>query len=178
MSKIPKHYIQIADVFVDWPSIQKKIKPGATANDCTTWTGGHHPQGYAMCGAIDAATSKRKMITLHRLIMKQKLGRDLDRKECVIHTCSNAECLNPDHLVLGDYIDRSQNMLNNGRANPLRGKNIRSHNKQNRVYKYTDEEILWIRKADTLDIAEKYGVTRSKASHIRWHVRNTYHWLA
>jgi hypothetical protein len=176
MSKIPQHYIQIGDVLVDWPAIQRRTKPGV--NGCTVWLGGKHRQGYAMSGAIDVATSKRKMITLHRLIMKQKLGRDLDRKECVIHTCSNAECLNPDHLKLGDYSDRSQNMLNNGRANPLRGQHVRDNKKQNRVYKYSDEEILWIRKADSRDIAERYGVTRSKASHIRWHVRNTYRWLA
>lgn len=177
MAKIPNHYQQIADIWIDWEQVNSKIKPGATTNDCTEWTGGRHPQGYPMCGAIDVATSERKMVTLHRVMAKYTLGRNLTPGEVVVHTCSNSQCLNPAHLVVGDLSKRNQVMTANGRHNPQRGKNIRNSKKQNRTYKYTEEEILWIRSATSDEIAQRYNLTKKRASHFRYGMRNNYNWL-
>lgn len=177
MAKIPTHYRLIGDVWIDWDKVQSKIVPGATSNDCTAWTGGRHPQGYPMAGAVDNLTKERKMVTLHRVVVKEQLGRNLVPGEVVVHTCSNMECLNPQHLIVGDLSTRTQNMHNNGRANVKRGKYVRSGAKQNRVYKYTDEEIIWIRQASSDDIASRYNITKTRASHLRWSFRNSYAWL-
>jgi hypothetical protein len=167
-------YTQFGDVYVKVDQLYQNQRPGA--NGCIEWTGAKHPQGYGMIGGIRASTQRRIMMTVHRVLMRIKLGRELTVKEFVIHTCSNTGCCNSDHLILGNARIRNHVMIANGRRRlnprPRRG----PPRKQNRVYKYTDEEILWLRTADLQDIATKYNVTRSRASQLRW-IAGKYRWI-
>jgi hypothetical protein len=56
------------------------------------------------------------MEVAHRIVMRQKLGRALVKGENVIHSCSNPNCVNPDHLFVGSLSDRNRVMYENGRA--------------------------------------------------------------
>lgn len=125
-----EEYTLIHDVWVKmdrFNSLQEK-DPNS---DCILWTGPKHRQGYGFIGAIDANTLKRKMITLHRFVMRLKLGRELKPGENVIHTCSNPLCCNPDHLIVGDLSKRNEMMYKNGRAPKTR--NRKKSNDSNNV---------------------------------------------
>tara|TARA_R110000772_G_scaffold126696_3_gene233775 strand:+ start:308 stop:643 length:336 start_codon:yes stop_codon:yes gene_type:complete len=80
--------------------------------DCLLWTGPLHRQGYGFINGWKT-TGDSCNITTHRLAMMIELGRNLDRKEFVIHKCANPNCVNPLHLTVGDYTSKKQN---NGRT--------------------------------------------------------------
>jgi hypothetical protein len=153
-----------------------KIDP---ATGCHVWQGGMHRQGYGMMGYIDATTLQKYMTVVHRIAMIDHLDRELDSQEFVIHKCDNLKCINPDHLIVGDSAKRYQVMREKGHepknrsTNKVRGVNV----KQRRNYRYSDEEITWIRNADVTDIAAKYGLARTRAATLRWTVRKGFKWL-
>lgn len=109
-----EEYTLIHDLYVKMDRFNKLQEP--QENGCINWTGPKHRQGYGFIGAIDVATMKRKMVTLHRFVMRLKLGRALLPGENVIHTCSNPLCCNPDHLIVGNLSKRNEMMYKNGRA--------------------------------------------------------------
>jgi len=73
-----------------------------SAGGCWTWNGGKHRQGYGMVSGRRVSDATRVMMTVHRLMLKIKLGRDLGANVDAVHTCGNSECVNPSHLVEGD----------------------------------------------------------------------------
>lgn len=172
-----KHeYSQVGDLLIKLDAYNAKLIP--QANGCIEWRGPFHRQGYGMFSGIRITDERRIMMTAHRLAMKLKLNRELDVKEFVIHTCGNPKCVNPDHLILGDASVRYKEMCKQGRNPPrIRGKHTKDHKKQNRKYRYTDEEMLWIRYATKAEIAAKYGVTEERAATMRWSMRTNYRWL-
>lgn len=151
---------------------------------CHLWTGAKHRQGYGMCGGIYKDTDARFMTVTHRAAMEIFLNRDLSSDEAVVHQpgCP-PNCVNPNHLQIGDLKLRNAVMVANGRAGRgRRGPSNEPYNgvpkKQNRVYKYSEDEIRAIRRDPTDVTAARYGWTRKKASHVRWEMIHTnYRWL-
>jgi hypothetical protein len=90
---------------------------------CIRWNAGMHRQGYGMCGAWRVSDGERIMTTTHRVAARIAFDRPLDPREFVIHTCSNMNCMNPDHLMIGDRHDMQRVMHRNKRHRPG-GKNI------------------------------------------------------
>lgn len=52
---------------------------------------------------------------VHKLMLENKLGRRLDKKEDARHTCDNRACFNPYHLIPGS---RSDNMIDMVKRTP------------------------------------------------------------
>ena len=148
-------------------------------NGCIHYTGNaNHRQGYKFIGAVRTTTNKRIMLTVHRLALMIKENRALTRDEFAVHVCSNPVCVNSHHLVLGDASIRNQVMVRNGRQGErVKGKHVKDHKKQNRDYRYTEEEMLWIRYASKSEIARKYGMSEARAATMRWNMRTNYRWL-
>lgn len=146
-------------------------------NGCIHYHGLNHRQGYQFIGCIREHDDKRMHITAHRLAMRIKLGRDIGIKEQVIHTCSNVRCVNPNHLILGDTKKRSEVMRANGRQNNRRHSPQEYQPQRTRQYKYTPEEMLWIRSHTTREFVEKFGIDSYKAAAIRNGIIKGYKWL-
>lgn len=91
----------VADVRVDLDKVYSKIDDSAGPNACWSWTGPRHRQGYGMIGGQRIATGRKIMMTIHRLLLKVKLGYDPGTADAM-HTCGNMRCVNPAHIVLGD----------------------------------------------------------------------------
>ena len=150
-------------------------------NQCHVWTGGRHRQGYGMMGGFrfDAGVRKKIMTVAHRVAMMVHLNRPLGRQDYVIHTCTNPLCCNPDHLLVGGPVERSEILKKNiqeERARYRAGESVSL--RFYRHIKYTDDEVRWIRTANTLDIADRYKVTRREAVNIRLYLQKKYEWVA
>lgn len=114
MKKTPTSELeQVEDLWVR-PGVYKQYVQISPCG-CHLWTGPRHRQGYGMVGAWRVSDRKKLMTTVHRIIARLKYKRPLRSNEHVLHTCSNAACVNPDHLIIGDKEDRRQIMLANDR---------------------------------------------------------------
>ena len=148
------------------------------ATGCIEWTAGKHRQGYGMMGGYRVSDDKRIMTVVHRIAMMIKLGREISREENVSHTCNNPLCVNQDHLVIRSPQERVEHMIKTGsRAYAKTGRYSRDKTKQNRNYKYSIEELLFIRSSSSDAIAERFGISKNRASTMRYGMRKGYGWL-
>ena len=170
----PELYTQYGDVLVKTHILTSKQEPQPTG--CIHWTGPRHRQGYGMIGGIRMPGMTGIMMTVHRLMMKITLNRALSRTEEVIHTCGNMQCVNPDHLILGDAKTRAAVTTANNPGLRTRHRTT-APKKQNRQYRYSESEIQWIRTADPAYIAVQYKIGINRARTMQWSMRKYYRWL-
>lgn len=128
-----------------------KIKKSKTG--CWLWTGAINSGGYGLF-KVDG-----RVQTASRVSFKIYKG-SIPNKKWVLHTCDVRNCVNPNHLYLGDRLQNVNDMWNRKR-NPNRdGEN---HHKN----KLSEKQILDIRRKYIPRIvtqhylALKYNVTQS-----------------
>ena len=109
----------------------------------------------------------------HRLSWILHFG-EIPKSMCVLHTCDNTICTNPNHLFLGTVKDNTQDMLQKNRNNPPRGeKNGNCRLKESQAL----EIIQLIKNKNRLkDIAIKYGVSETHISKIKNKRKWAYLW--
>jgi len=78
--------------------------------DCWIWQGGTNNVGYGMIRA------EHGMRTTHRVSYEEHKG-IIPAGMCVLHSCDNPKCVNPDHLRLGTHRENTQEMIRKGRSN-------------------------------------------------------------
>lgn len=80
---------------------------------CWLWTGSRDINGYGrfFCKAMHPHRTRMA----HRFAF-QRFVRSLAPGECVMHTCDNPPCVNPEHLRAGSIADNNEDMFNKGRA--------------------------------------------------------------
>lgn len=132
----------VGDVRVNLAFIQARIDSSAGAEGCWSWRGGRHRQGYGMCGGYRIATQKQLMVTVHRVLLKQKLGYDPGYSVDAVHTCGNMACVNPAHIQPGDArmltrLKKERGVKIGGRPVGWRAKGPR----QQRFYRYGADNI-------------------------------------
>ena len=89
-------YTRIGPWLFNFAHIDARYQKGP-ADQCWTWTGGLHRQGYGMCGGIEDQgndTYRRFVTVVHRPLMMSHLNRALTHDDFVIKTCANnfSEC--------------------------------------------------------------------------------------
>ena len=144
---------------------------------CILWTGGRHRQGYSMVSGIRISDMKRIMQVGHRVAMMFKLNRELHHDEFVIHTCDNNLCVNPRHMILGDYYTKNEVMIAKGHTYHHHKKGLPPRKQLGRQYKWTEDEIRFARANDTRAIAARFNITRTAAGKMRYECRKCYRWL-
>ena len=80
-----------------------------SVTDCWVWQGGKQNIGYGLMR--DAG----KMRTVHRVSYEEHIGK-IPIGLCVLHTCDNPLCCNPNHLWLGTLKQNTHDMMSKGRA--------------------------------------------------------------
>jgi hypothetical protein len=174
----------IVDRYVNLELFYRKQEP--QPNGCIEWTGVKNNIGYGFIGfrSIDPITGEPAkgdagMMTTHRLAWMIEHKR-LPTKRNINHTCHNKLCVNPTHLEEGTQRDKLDAMIKDGIKG---GRNLGSsgyaydHKQEGRKYKYSEEEIRWIRQAHPTEIAEKYNIPVERAATRRWAFRKGYQWL-
>lgn len=164
----------LGDIWVNLDIYYAKQQPSVTG--CIDSLLPLHTQGYTMIGAIRKSDNKRIMTVAHRVAARIKLGRAITSQDAVIHTCNNPACLNPDHITVGDLTLRSQTMISKGRGN-FGGRKAVEPAKQNRQYKWSDEEIIFGRNATNKEIAQRFDMDEARAAKLKHSLRRGYKWL-
>ena len=127
---------------------------------CWLWTGAVGTAGYGHF-AIDSHAVKAHRVAYELFVGEIELLDGVDsRGTCVMHTCDNPKCVNPEHLVLGTHSDNMADKMMKGRfvSRPLLGE--RHQNSKLKV-----DDIYLIRSlnyvgAGLQQIAEVFGVSR------------------
>lgn len=144
------------------------------SNGCWNCTS-HRPskQGYLR------VRRKGKLIMMHRYIYAKYVGR-IPKGYCVMHTCDNRQCINPEHLQVGTIADNNYDMWQKGRGvSPPKGKYPESfkgreqirHGEDNNMSILTAAQVMWIRaqphERTHTSIAKELGVDRTTIALIR-----------
>jgi hypothetical protein len=88
--------------------VLERTKKGANPDDCWLWCGPVNNAGYGLIKG-DTRQGDARMVTVHR-VMARANGLNIKWKE-VQHTCLVKNCVNPDHLVLGDTKSRHERIV-------------------------------------------------------------------
>jgi hypothetical protein len=171
----PEDYTYIGKYGLNTDNFFKRLIEDA--NGCHVWVGGKHRQGYGMVSLYNTELQDRQMQVSHRVAMMIALNRELERGEFVVHEfCDNPLCCNPAHLIVGDATDRNRVQYAKGRR-PTKYKSGEQIKKQNRAYKYTDDEMRLMRDGTIEEIVNHFKVTKSAASHMKHRMKKGYKWL-
>ena len=105
---------------------------------------------------------KKRMFYAHRVAYAFFNGAD-PGELCVMHSCDNPACINPDHLVLGTHADNMSDMAKKGRST------AGELNPRSKLSRSTVEAVIEkiVQGCSNVDIAEDLPVTHAQISNIR-----------
>ena len=148
---------------------------------CHNWTGLVNNAGYGFIAYYNIQLKRYRMMTAHRAALMIKLNRSIQKGMNANHTvCHNRLCVNPAHIEEGTQQEKLQAMRSASLIHPRTGAlhpGAYLHQQRNRQYRYSTDDIQWIRSAEPGVIAQRYGITRARAHNMRWAFRNGYRWL-
>ena len=128
-------------------------------NGCLIASCGRDGRGYPLV-YVDGRSEK-----LSRLVLEKKLGRKLKKGELARHTCDIRACINPGHLIPGNTLDNSRDMVLRDRVSRPSAKIDESAVREIRDL-YATGKVL------QRDLAMRFGISRSMVSMIvnreRW----------
>ncbi len=128
---------------------------------CIEWLGYRTKAGYGEC------ERDGKKQRAHRLMMADWLGIPIEALDgiCVLHTCDNPPCCNPDHLFLGDHQD-------NVRDREEKGRGVAPVGSQHGQSKLTEAQVIDLRAQyasgewTQAKLAARYSIKQSLVSMI------------
>lgn len=148
-----------------------------TADGCIEWSGPLNNSGYGVLSIGDNSRENKKRVRAAHRVAYEKANGDIPEGLCVMHTCDNRKCVNPEHLVLGTWADNNKDRSKKGRS----GKRVFSEDERarysemlkgerNHTAKLTDEQvrqlILERGSASYRQLGKKYGVAKSVVTSI------------
>lgn len=150
-----------ADLYINRTKFNARVYQ-SEVNDCWHMTGAKHSQGYPMTPGYKLSTARAGMHTAHRIMYQLHHGA-IPQGENVIHRCLDMSCVNPDHLFTGTALDRGALMIELGHTTLGIRQNRVPRKQANRRYRYTDDEIRFVRSAPLEDIQKYFGWSKKKA---------------
>ena len=132
-----------------------KVDKTSSTEGCWEWTAGKHERGYGYF-YTSKEYSNRKMDYAHRVSLFLHKGERHDDL-CVLHSCDNPSCVNPEHLRWGTHKDNMRDMTAKERGNHIFKWSLSTKEQMRdlRAFGYQVKEI-----------AETYNVDRGHCSRI------------
>lgn len=126
--------------------------------DCWIWTASKNYDGY---GTFRTGNS---IVKAHRFAFEQANATKIEHKKLILHKCDTPSCVNPNHLFMGTQSDNMQDMATKNRGvfpNQIGSAHSRA--------KLNDSDVVQIlsEKSSHINLAKKYGVSRSTISMIK-----------
>lgn len=168
---------QAGDFMINLERFEARCTPDPAGSDCVIWTGVKNNIGYPFMGARHIATDRYKMVTAHRIALMLKLGRPIQPRMNANHSCHRRDCVNPEHLSEGTQQQKILDMTRDGVRTGRPSGNPYNHKQAGRTYKYSEEEIQWVRTAAPREIAARYNLPIKRAYIMKSTFRKTYRWL-
>ena len=128
---------------------------GVIPSECWEWQGYKTKRGYGMLNY------QGKHSLAHRVSYLLTHG-SIQDSACILHTCDNPPCCNPNHLYSGTQMDNARDRESRNRGNQPKGsKNLNA--------KINEVQALEIRssKAPTSELSKKYNISYSTIQRIR-----------
>ncbi len=101
------------DIIIVPPSLETRLDE-SDDKGCLIYQGFIHPGGYGY-----KRINGERPASVHRLALKEKLGRDLLSGMVACHSCDKPACINPEHLFEGTQIENIMDAVSKGRqTNP------------------------------------------------------------
>jgi hypothetical protein len=149
---------------------------------CREWQGVRSNIGYGFIGWNTPGHGTKEagyygQMTVHRVALMLKLGRDIAPGMNANHSCHNKLCTEESHLSEGTQRQKIQNMIRDGITDFGNNQRPYDHKQTGRAYRYTEEEIAWCRDADIKDIAVRFNLSSERAAGFRKGMREGYRWL-
>jgi hypothetical protein len=107
-------------------------------HECWEWTASKSGDGYG------AFKIKGKQYSAHRVSYELNHG-PIPKGKCVLHSCDNPLCVNPQHLWLGTHLDNSKDKIFKGRNVITYGEKVSHPGEKNPAAKLTEEIVKQIR---------------------------------
>ena len=141
---------------------QFKDRIGLTdSNGCWPWTG-----NLTSRDARAYIWWKGKTRIAARVMMIDILGYTLQTNECVLHTCDNPACINPDHLYIGTQSDNAKDRQSRNRNKAFNKTFKGEANGASKLTKLQAQEILDSSESYKT-LAQKFAVGRSNIGSIK-----------
>lgn len=133
-------------------------------SECWEWKGARFKTGY---GAVNL-WKDGGVCYAHRVAYVLTAGHEIPKGLCVMHTCDNKPCCNPNHLMLGTTRDNNHDAWDKGRVSKPPLKN----GEHAPLAKLTEHEVVEIRKLCEIgltltSIGELFNVSRVNVRYIR-----------
>lgn len=96
-------------------TVQYELERVRRDGDCLISHRPQHATGYVY------ATIGGTQVRIHRAVLEDKIGRPLQRPEMALHTCHRRNCINPDHLYVGDHNQNMRDKVEAGRQAIMTG---------------------------------------------------------
>ena len=162
-----------------WEQYRGETDP---ATGCREWQGVRSNVGYGFIGWSTPGRRSREpgyygQMTVHRVALMLKLGRDIAPGMNANHTCHNKLCTEDSHLVEGTQRQKMKEMMRDGITMFGQQQRPYDHRQAGRKYRYSDEEIAWTRDATIQQVAQRFGLTAERAAGFRKGMRVGYRWL-
>ena len=111
IKRSPKHYCSkkctgLGKIAENNKKLYEKCE--SNADGCMNWTGSLNLYGYGVTRYAG------KIMLAHRASYLFSVGK-INNNLCVLHTCDNPKCINPEHLWLGTHQDNMKDMTDKGR---------------------------------------------------------------
>lgn len=137
-------------------SIKEKLEfRSKDVGKCREWTGSVSKRGYGYLRINK--TSYR----VHRLAYETFCG-GIPEGMCVLHSCDNRKCINPEHLFVGTNADNTKDMIGKGRmaVGEALPQSILTANEVIKIKKMIEHKI------PQTEIARNFNVARTTISSI------------
>lgn len=122
-------------------------KVNKSDKECWEWQGYLNKGGYGTQIVGSRMNGSRKQVLAHRLFYELTHGTIKDGL-CVLHSCDNPRCVNPEHLFTGTRADNHKDMVKKNRRVDLKGE-ARPNSK------LTEEQVRYIKTMLKMGIHQK-----------------------